>query len=73
MNNKQPLQEGREIKLMRALILGNFYHQKVKIVRALSQGYDTVVDTIVGIKEDIVLTKGGLNIPKGSIMTIYQL
>lgn len=65
--------EGKEIKLRRALILGNFYDRKVRIVRALSEGYEIIIDTVIGIKPDTVLTKGGRNIPTNSIKTIYQL
>lgn len=63
----------KEIKLRRALILGNFYQKKVKIVRAINHGYETIVDTIVGLREDLVLTKEGRSIPKSSIKFIYQL
>lgn len=63
----------KEIKLKRALILGNFYNKNVRIVKIINEGYETIVDTIVGLKQDLVLTKGGLSIPKTSIKTIYQL
>lgn len=65
--------EKKEIKLKRALILGNFYNRNVRIVKIINEGYETIVDTIVGLKQDIVLTKGGLSIPKTAIKTIYQL
>lgn len=65
--------EGKEIKLKRALILGNFYNKQVRIIKALNEGYETIIDKVVGIKPDTVLTKSGLSIPKASIKTIYQL
>lgn len=72
MEDQQSLNT-KEIKLRRALILGNFYQQKVKIIHAINQGYETVIDTIVGLREDLVLTKEGRSIPKNSIKFIYQL
>lgn len=71
--NKTMQNERKEIKLKRALILGNFYNKSVRIVKVINEGYETIVDTIVGLKQDLVLTKGGLSIPKASIKTIYQL
>ncbi|UII27901.1 hypothetical protein LVD15_05625 [Fulvivirga maritima] len=65
--------EEKEIKLKRALILGNFYHRQVKIVKAIHEGYETIIDTIIGLKQDLVLTKDGGFIPRKSIKTIYQL
>ena len=65
--------EKKEIKLKRALILGNFYNRSVRIVKVINEGYETIVDTIIGLKQDIVLTKGGLSIPKTSIKSIYQI
>ncbi|TRX61318.1 hypothetical protein FNH22_04485 [Fulvivirga sp. M361] len=73
MENLQLNQEGKEIKLKRALILGNFYQRKVKIIRAINQGYETIVDTIVGLKHDFVITRDGRSIPKSSIKIIYQI
>ncbi len=73
MEDQQTLNNKRQIKLRRALILGNFYQQKVKIIRAINHGYETIVHTIVGLKEDIVLKKEGRSIPKSSIKFIYQL
>ena len=73
MNNQQSSIEGKEIKLKRALILGNFYQQKVKIIRAINQGYETIFETIIGLKADLVITKEGRSIPKESIKMIYQV
>lgn len=67
------MKEGKEIKLRRALILGNFYDKKVRIVKALNEGYEVIIDSVIGLKSDIVLTKGGRSIPTNSIKTIYQL
>ena len=72
MEDQQSLNK-REIKLRRALILGNFYQQKVKIVQAINHGYETIIDTVVGLRKDLVLTKEGRTIPKSSIKFIYQL
>ncbi|MEM9858504.1 MAG: hypothetical protein AAF843_14170 [Bacteroidota bacterium] len=72
MEDQQSLSK-REIKLRRALILGNFYQQKVKIVQVINQGYETFIDTIVGLRKDLVLTKEGRSIPRNSIKFIYQL
>ena len=69
----QSFDSRKEIKLKRALILGNFYQQKVKIVSAINQGYETIVGTVIGLKQDAVLTKEGMKIPKNSIKMIYQL
>ena len=71
-DTNQPLAE-KEIKLKRALILGNFYNQKVKIVQAIDQGYKTVYAAIAGLKKDVVLTQDGQQIPRDSIRHIYQL
>lgn len=65
--------EKKPIKLRRALILGNFYNQKVKIIQGFNESYETIVDAIVGIKPDLVLTKTGRTIPKTAIKTIYPL
>ena len=62
-----------KIQLKRALILGNFYQQKVQIITAINQGYETIIDAVVGLKENIVLTKSGRSIPRESIQTIYQI
>lgn len=64
-----------KIQLRRALILGNFYQQKVQIITAINQGYETIIDAIVGLREDnsVVLTKSGRLIPRETIQTIYQL
>lgn len=67
------MKEGKEIKLRRALILGNFYDKKVRIVKALNEGYEIIIDAVVGIKPDSVLTKGGRSIPTNSIKTIHQI
>ena len=64
---------GKEIKLRRALILGNFYNQKVRIIQAINDSYETIVDTIIGIKQDMVLTKDGRSILRGNIKCIYQI
>ena len=63
----------REIKLRRALILGNFYDQKVRIIKMINGAQEAVVDAVVGIQQDVVLTKSGVTIPVASIHSIYQL
>ncbi|MEM6361719.1 MAG: hypothetical protein AAF149_02430 [Bacteroidota bacterium] len=73
MEDQQSQSNKKEIKLRRALILGNFYQKKVEIIRAINQGYETIIDTIIGLKADLVLTKEGRSIPKSSIKFIYQL
>lgn len=65
--------EKREIKLRRALILGNFYDQKVRIIKMINGVQEAVVDVVVGIQQDIILTKSGTTIPVASIKSIYQL
>jgi hypothetical protein len=65
--------EKREIKLRRALILGNFYDQKVRIIKMINGVQEAVVDVVVGIQQDIILTKSGATIPVSSIRSIYQL
>ncbi len=61
----------KEIKLKRALILGNFYQKKVNITRAINQGYETIVATVIGVKHDLIVTREGMNIPRNSIKMIY--
>lgn len=63
----------KEIKLRRALILGNFYDQKVQIVQLINGAHEALHDTIVGIQPEYILTKKAGSIPKKSIKTIYQL
>lgn len=63
----------KEIKLRRALILGNFYDQKVQIVQLINGAQEALQDTIVGVQPEYVLTKSAGSIPKKSIKTIYQL
>lgn len=64
---------GREIKLRRALILGNFYNQQVRIIQAINDSYETIIDTIIGVKPDCVITKDGRCIQKTEIKNIYQM
>lgn len=63
----------REIKLKRALILGNFYNQQVQIVKMINGVQEEVIDAIVGVKSQVILTRNGGAIPKTSIMSIYQV
>ena len=63
----------KEIKLKRALILGNFYNQKVQIVHLINGAQQAVHDTIIGIKPEYILTKDSGSIPKKSVKNIYQL
>lgn len=63
----------KEIKLKRALILGNFYGQKVQIVQMINGMQEAILDTIIGLKSEYVLTKTGKSIPVNSIQNIYQL
>lgn len=63
----------QEIKLRRALILGNFYNQKVRINKMFNGVQEAVIDVIVGIQTDVVLTKSGMSINRSEIHSIYQL
>lgn len=63
----------KEIRIRRALILGNFYDRKVEIVHAGAAGEEAFVDTIIGITSDALLTKMGRTVKLSTIRTIYQL
>ena len=63
----------RKIRLRRALILGNFYGQQVKIDQEHESGSETIIDTIVGIRPEGIITKNGRNIALHNIRSIYQL
>ena len=63
----------KEIKLKRALILGNFYGQKVQIVQMINGMQEAIMDTVIGLKPEYVITKTGKTIPVNSIQNIYQL
>ena len=67
MNNK------REIKLKRALILGNFYNQQVQIIQMINGIQEGLIDTIVGLKTEYVITRKMGAIPRQSIKNIYKL
>ncbi|MCA6078196.1 hypothetical protein [Fulvivirga sedimenti] len=63
----------RKIRLRRALILGNFYDRQVQIEQAQEDGEETIVDAVVGIRPEGIITKSGRNIALHSIKSIYQL
>lgn len=63
----------RTIKLRRALILGNFYNRKVKIVQMINGMKHAISDQIVGLKKNSVITKDKGEIDKQNIKYIYQL
>lgn len=63
----------REIKLKRALILGNFYNQQVQIVQLINGVQEEITDAVVGLKPQAVLTRSGGLIPRSSILSIYQM
>lgn len=63
----------KEIKFKQALILGNFYNKKVKIIRQINEGYETVLDVIVGVKENFAITKENGMIDKATIQSIYKI
>jgi len=63
----------RKIRLRRALILGNFYGQQVQIQKESEGGSETIVDTIIGIRPEGIITKAGRSIALHSIRSIYQL
>jgi hypothetical protein len=63
----------KEIRIRRALILGNFYNRAVEIVQVGELEGESCVDTIIGITSDSLLTKKGRLIKLSTIQTIYQL
>ena len=63
----------RKIRLRRALILGNFYDQQVQIEQEHEGGSETIVDTIIGIRPEGILTKNGRDIALHHIRSIHQL
>lgn len=67
------METGKQIQLRRALILGNFYNRKVKIIQLINGVQEAIIDVIIGIKPDVVLTKSGVSIEKNNIQSIYQI
>ena len=63
----------RKIRLRRALILGNFYGKEVQIQKALEDGEETIIDTVIGIRPEGIITKSGQQIALHYIKSIYQL
>ncbi|MEJ2003750.1 MAG: hypothetical protein P8X57_02035 [Cyclobacteriaceae bacterium] len=63
----------KKIRLRRALILGNFYGQNVQIHKESESGSETIIDMIIGIRPEGIITKGGRNIALHNIRSIYQL
>lgn len=57
----------RKINLNRALILGNAYRRKVKIIFSTSDGLRQVETTIWAVTEENVILKGGRLIPIKSV------
>ena len=63
----------KKIRLRRALILGNFYNQQVKIIQRTHAGLQSYVDTIIGIRPSGILTKSGRSISIQTIKEIHQI
>lgn len=63
----------KEINFKQALILGNFYNKQVKIVTKLNEGYATIMDVVIGVKENFAITKDNGLIDKTSIQYIYKI
>ncbi|MGK7392775.1 MAG: hypothetical protein ACNS60_20640 [Candidatus Cyclobacteriaceae bacterium M2_1C_046] len=67
------MNEEKEIKFKQALILGNFYNKKVKIITQINEGYETIMDVIVGVKENFAITKEHGMIDKSTIKSIFKI
>ena len=63
----------KPIKIRRALILGNFYGQPVWITWRSKSGPKSVIDSVVGIRPDQILTRRGHTIDIHQIKSINQL
>lgn len=63
----------KPIKIRRALILGNFYGQPVWITWLSKNGPKSVIDSVIGIRPDQILTRRGHAIDISQIKTINQL
>jgi len=57
----------RKIALNRALILGNAYRRKVKIIFSTTDGIKQVETTIWAVTEEKIILKGGRLIPINAI------
>jgi hypothetical protein len=62
----------KPIKIRRALILGNFYGQPVWITWRSKNGLKSVIDSVVGIQPDQILTRRGRAIEIQRIKSINQ-
>ncbi len=63
----------KKIRLRTALILGNFYGQEVQIDKESDGNWETIIDTVIGIRPEGIITKSGRNIALHKIRSIYQL
>lgn len=69
--NNQVLRNNRYHSLCQALILGNSYQCKVKIIFQTSDtSLQQVETTIWAISEDFIFLKGGVFIPVKAILTL---
>ena len=57
-------------KLYRAMLLGNGYHNKVKISFATTEGKRQVETTVWAYTESYVILKGGVFIPVESVIDV---
>ncbi len=57
-------------KLYRAMLLGNGYHNKVKIFFATTEGQRQVETTVWAYTERYVILKGGVFIPVESVIDV---
>lgn len=60
----------RRVDLEKAMILGNAYHGKIKIVFETTDGIKRVETTLWAATDKFVTLKGGVNIP---IHSIYRV
>lgn len=67
------MSEEKEIKFVQALILGNYYNKQVKIIAKINESYETIMDTIIGVKENFAITKENGLIDKDMIKSIYKV
>ena len=57
-------------KLFRAMLLGNGFHNKVKILFTTTQGLRMVETTVWAYTERFVMLKGGVFIPVESVVEV---
>ena len=69
--NNQTLRNNRYSSLRQALILGNSYQSKVKIIfQTADSALQQVETTIWAISEDFIFLKGGVFIPVKAIVAL---